>query len=230
MNFARWPILGSRRPEPARDRAPLVSLQIRSLGDQIRSSGRPWRNETAPKKIFESTRFLGSPAPQGFFSAGRTYPRSVMVFAFRSIVLSMPGRAFAFLFSGALFFLRCIAPVPGALYAALWRRLALSSRAEGLGLLLCPELGLFVPGCGPASCWPCCWLGCMPWILSGLLCGAVSEGRSGRTSWRALISEGMCLVLLIRSGLRRWCALLPAWAPELCLLFRCLPRHRWELR
>ena len=176
MNFARWPILGSRRPEPARKYELSVFLQIWPLGARFWCSGRPWRNETAPKKIFESTRF------------------------------------------------------PGALYAALWRRLALSSRAEGLGLLLCPELGLFVPGCGPASCWPCCWLGCMPWILSGLLCGAVSEGRSGRTSCRALISEGLCRVLLIRSGLRRWCALLPAWAPELCLLFHCLPRHRWELR
>lgn len=130
-----------------------------------------------------------------------------MVFALRSIVFSTPGRAVAFLFSGALFFLCCVAPTPGALYAVLWRRLALSSRAEGLGLLLCPELGLSVPGRGPASCWPGC---CMPWILIGLLCGAVSEGRSGRTSWRALISEWLCLVLLIWSGLRLWCALLPA--------------------
>ena len=135
MNFARWPILGSRRPEPARDRAPLVSLQIRSLGARFWCSGSPGRNEMTSKFFPEPARILGTRAPQGFFPAGRTYPRSVMVFALRSIVFSTPGRAVAFLFSAALFFLRCVAPVPGALYATLWRRLALSSRAEGLGLL-----------------------------------------------------------------------------------------------
>lgn len=76
MNFARWPILGSRRPEPARDRAPLVSLQIRSLGARFWCSGSPWRNEMTSKFFPEPARILGTRAPQAKKVAGRTYPRS----------------------------------------------------------------------------------------------------------------------------------------------------------
>lgn len=186
-----------------------------------------------PEKNFVVYAFSGLASTAGLFFRWKNLPPvgDDVRLALDRVLDAGPGLCFS-LFWRAVF--SALRRAGAGRLICFWRRLALSSRAEGLGLLLCPELGLFVPGCGPASCWrcwwPCCWLGCMPWILSGLLCGAVSEGRSGRTICRALISKGLCLVLLIRSGLRRRCALLPAWAPELCLLFRCLPRRRWELR